>query len=163
MAEMHFKSFGELARFARGINMLTNVVLTESVRLGAEIIHAELTPMFGHYQSGEGSFPAWAPLQQSTQDDRAARGYAPNEPLLVTGELRDSYKVESGPLWAGVGSELEKAVVQEFGDPRHNTPARSTLGIAFVRSEKKAFAAFAAPIAGLYTRGKRGARVRVPV
>lgn len=67
-------------------------------------------------------------LAESTQAERERLGYPANEPLVRTGELRDSLKVEAeGPI-AVVGSELEMMAWHEFGTSR--TPSRPVLGIA---------------------------------
>ncbi|MGH8220883.1 MAG: HK97-gp10 family putative phage morphogenesis protein [Steroidobacteraceae bacterium] len=82
----------------------------------------------GEYQSAEGPFPAWEPLAESTVEDRIARGYAPDEPLLRTGELQDSISHAVEGLEAAVGSTSEIAVYQELGTER--MPPRPFLGPA---------------------------------
>lgn len=37
--------------------------------------------------------PAWAPLSPATQDDRVAKGFTPDDPLLRTGALRDAIEI----------------------------------------------------------------------
>lgn len=67
-------------------------------------------------------------LADATQTERERLGYPANEPLVRTGELRDSLKVKAeGPV-AVVGSELEMMAWHEFGISR--TPSRPVLGIA---------------------------------
>ncbi len=160
MSELHFHSLSHLAKHCTEIMVATPVVATASLRAACEAVKHEMDPMFGMYQSGSAPFQAWEPLKESTMERRERGGYEANEPLLRDGELRDSYKVKSGLMWAGVGSTEEKALVQEVGDPQHNLPARSTLGMAFVRAEKRAFAAFNVGVATLLTYGA-GAAMRV--
>jgi phage gpG-like protein len=160
MSELHFHSLSHLAKHCAEIMAATPVVATASLRLACEAVKQEMDPMFGMYQSGSAPFQAWEPLKQSTIERRERGGYEGDEPLLRDGGLRDSYTVKSGLLWAGVGSTEEKALVQEVGDPQHNLPARSTLGLAFVRAEKRAFAAFNVGVATLLTYGA-GAAMRV--
>jgi phage gpG-like protein len=64
---------------------------------------------FGTYQH------EWAQLAEATQIDRGLKGFPINEPLLRTGELRDSIKftVENGR--AIVGSTSDIMVYQELG------------------------------------------------
>lgn len=81
----------------------------------------------------------WPQLAAATQADRAAKGYAPNEPLLRTGELRESveYKAELSPTGAEglIYSEDKIAVYQELGTSR-GIPPRSFLYLPLVQSEE---------------------------
>lgn len=55
-------------------------------------------------------------LAQATQDDRVARGYSPNDPLLRDGSLlRASIESEVGEDFAAVGTSEPIAAYQEFG------------------------------------------------
>jgi len=69
----------------------------------------------GEYQPATGKFPAWAPLADSTLEDKRRKGFPSPSPLLRTGELRDSihYSVESHSVT--VGSDDPVAVYQELG------------------------------------------------
>jgi hypothetical protein len=44
----------------------------------------------GEYQPASHGFDAWASPAQSTMDQRVSAGYPANNPLLRSGELRDS-------------------------------------------------------------------------
>ncbi|WOJ89848.1 hypothetical protein RZS28_00595 [Methylocapsa polymorpha] len=69
----------------------------------------------------------WPQLAESTQEDRARLGYPPNEPLLRTGELRDSIKHEVASGNEGyVGTNSPIAKYQEFGTIK--IPPRPFLG-----------------------------------
>jgi hypothetical protein len=59
----------------------------------------------------------WEQLAASTQSERVAQGFPANEPLLRTGEMRDSieYKIITPGEEAEVGSNSDKAVWQELG------------------------------------------------
>ena len=84
----------------------------------------------------------WPQLTESTQHDREREGYAPNEPLLRTGELRDAieHQVDAHEMSVEVGvpagmphsgSEAdvgEIATFQEFGTA--TIPPRPFLGPA---------------------------------
>lgn len=102
----------------------------------ARVVEREAKAEIGEYQGQAGPFVAWAELAQSTKDDRVRNGFAENEPLLRTGDLRDSightvhmHDPQSGE--ATVGSNSDIAVYQELGT-RH-IPPRSFLGGALVR------------------------------
>lgn len=61
-----------------------------------------------------------------------AQGFEENEPLLRTGELRDSIEHAVGAGEAAIGSNNDKAVWQELGTDK--IPPRSFLGSAAVEN-----------------------------
>lgn len=79
----------------------------------------------------------WPELAWSTKVDRFTHGFPENEPLLRTGELRDSitYNMDSNGKEAFVGSDDEKAVWQEFGTS--HIPPRPYLAGALYANEEK--------------------------
>lgn len=89
---------------------------------------------FGEYQNAVGPFQAWAELAEATKDDRVAQGYTENDPLLRSGELRDSISHEASPLEAVIGSPDQVMVHQEFGTSK--MPARPVLGPAAHNSKE---------------------------
>lgn len=52
----------------------------------------------GTYQKAIGPFPAWAQLKEETQVERVRQGYTANDPLLRSGEMRDSVHREVSAL-----------------------------------------------------------------
>ena len=100
-----------------------------------KIVRDKAKELIGHEQ------PEWASLSPYTIADRVARGYAPNEPLLREGKLRDALQYEVLPLENSVcigyqGSEVAKyARVQELGYGK--VPPRPTLKTALFREFKK--------------------------
>jgi hypothetical protein len=80
----------------------------------------------GEYQDKAGPFAAWAPLTESTKADRSQQGFSEDDPLLRTGELRDSIEHQVHGLEGQVGSNLDIAVYQELGTK--TIPPRSFLG-----------------------------------
>lgn len=85
-----------------------NAVALETV---AKMIEAEAKRAIGTYLFD------WPQLSEATQADRERKGFAPNEPLLRTGEMRDSIShqiIEPGKL-AEVGSTSDVALYQEMG------------------------------------------------
>ncbi len=123
--------------------------MSEGIELASEEILDEVQQVVGHYQSAKGPYPAWAPLSEETKQRRASAGHPADEPEKVTEALKRSYNVRVEGLEGGVGSADPVALYQEVGSPAKNLPARPILGFAFVRSEKRAFAAFLVPLAAL--------------
>ena len=129
MAEFTLRSFaaalGELA--------IMHQAEREGLEKAATIVETEAKRVIGTYDYD------WVELAQSTQTDRMQRGFPPNEPLLRTGELRDSIQHTVGDREAHIGSNNQKAVWQELGTSR--IPPRSFLGAAAVHKEKEVVAA----------------------
>lgn len=109
----------------------TNEVLLrvhEALGASAEYLEKTAKDEFGEYQLGIGPFTAWPELADSTKADRVAKGYTENDPLLRTGELRDSIQHEVVGFDAFVGSTSDIMPFQEFGTSR--IPPRPVLGTA---------------------------------
>ena len=94
-----------------------------AIHVMAQMIADEAKRVLGTYDYD------WTQLAASTQADRVQAGFAANEPLLRTGELRDSieHKVVSDDE-AQIGSNLDIAVYQELGT--QTIPPRSFLAAA---------------------------------
>lgn len=69
----------------------------------------------GTYQDAIGPFPEWAELAESTIEDRVRHGYNPDDPLLRSGEFRDSFTHETEGGEAIIGSKDRRAPWFEFG------------------------------------------------
>lgn len=76
--------------------------------------------------------PEWPPLAPSTVAEKERLGYtgqvSPTDPLLRTGEMRDSIKVEIAGLEIAIGSTNKTALYQEMGTSR--IPPRPFLALA---------------------------------
>ena len=103
---------------------------------GAKIVHEEARDRIGTYQGAAGPFGAWPQLAQSTQDERVREGYSPNDPLLRSGDMRDSLEWNASPFQANIGSDSPVAKAQELGDG-DDLPARSFLGGAAYSKEEE--------------------------
>ncbi|MGN6536410.1 MAG: hypothetical protein ACTHKQ_11865 [Mesorhizobium sp.] len=103
-----------------------------ALKAAGEIVQAEAKAEIGTYQDAAGPFAAWAPLAEATKTDRAKQGFTPDDPLLRTGEMRDSIGLVVEGHEAHVGSNDDKAVWQELGTTK-GIPPRSFLGGAAVR------------------------------
>jgi HK97 gp10 family phage protein len=109
-------SFGDLAkhfeRAAADVRPRLDVALAK-IGEHAAIKAAE---MIGH------ELPQWPPLAQSTVAEKQQLGYvghvSATDPLLRTGELRDSIRFEVEGLTVTVGSHEKIAAYHEFGTPR---------------------------------------------
>jgi hypothetical protein len=136
-ADIEFTSFAVFGLYVEEMSRRTERAMGDSLEGAAYATLAEVREMFGHYQSAEGPFPAWAPLAQATLERRAQRAINPNdEPLLESGDLEASYIVERfGNGQVAVGSDSEYAEAQETGNDR--IPPRPVLGPALLRVERK--------------------------
>ena len=120
------RHFGRLALEGEAV---TNRV-TEKV---ADIVKQDAQVKIGVYQEAAGQFPAWAPLADSTVADRISKGFSPLEPLLRTGELRDSIETHVEGAEATVGSASMIALYQEQG--HRANPAAAVPGPGAVRRQ----------------------------
>ena len=117
-----------LSQFARhlGVAAAAGIVAErEALEESCKIVEKEAKRVIGTYD-----YP-WPPLAQETVDTRVRLGFTPDDPLLRTGELRNSieHNVEGHLALRGyrgvVGSNLDKAVYQELGTSK--IPPRSFL------------------------------------
>ena len=97
----------------------------------------------------------WPQLAESTQQDRARHGFPPNEPLLRTGELRDSIghyvAMAEDPPAGYVGTNDPIAKFQELGT--RAIPPRSFLGSAATDKELEIHEMAGRVMAGVMLRG----------
>lgn len=132
------REFEDFAAFAVHMNRVADTLpMVNRLALGpaADAVRVEARSILGHYQGADQGTPAWQPLAASTMKSRDSKGFSPNEPLLVTGGLRDSiHSSESGPE-AVVGSAEARAVWQELGTAR--IPARPFLAKAGARLSRQ--------------------------
>jgi len=101
----------------------------------AKLIEHDAKEQIGAYQDAVGPFPAWAELADSTKADRSKHGFSENEPLLRTGELRNSIEHEVSGSEAVIGSKSDIAAYQEFGTDR--IPPRPFVGPAAFKNKDK--------------------------
>jgi hypothetical protein len=84
-----------------------------------QVVETEAKRVIGTYDYG------WPQLAASTQADRVSKGFSANDPLLRTGEMRDSINHVSSPVEGRIGSNDDKALWQELGT--RTIPPRSFL------------------------------------
>lgn len=99
----------------------------------AILVRDRAVEKLGTYQPAVGPYPSWAPLSPETERIRESQGYTPNDPLLRSGEMRDSISYEVFPDHADIGSPLQKALYQELGAWNH--PPRPFFGPVGLEAE----------------------------
>ena len=135
MREIAFGSLASLAVHVAGAALALEAAGHHGLEKCAQLIEKTAKDEIGEYQPQVGPFPEWSPLADATVADRVAKGYAADEPLLRTGELRDSIKHEVHGLEAMVGSTSNIAAYQEFGTAK--IPPRPFIGPAAFRNAEK--------------------------
>jgi len=124
----------DLEQFAREMSSASTSIAT-GLEAGFRVIVKEIEETakeeIGVYQPVYGPFDAWAPLAESTKAERVRQGYSEDEPLLRSGELRDSIESEVVGLAAIVGTKSEIGFWQEVGTV--SVPPRPFIGPAYVR------------------------------
>jgi phage gpG-like protein len=130
-----FRSPKEFATFLTGAASAMQRRQSSALKEAAQIIEREAKAEIGHYQEAAPPFKAWAELADSTKQDRIQKGFSPNDPLLRTGNLRESIGHAVAGREAAVGSNLDIAIYQELGT--RTIPPRSFLGGAAVRKSEE--------------------------
>lgn len=124
----------DLKQFAREMSSASASIATgleTSFRVIVKEIEETAKEEIGVYQPAYGPFDAWVPLAESTKADRVRLGYSEDDPLLRSGELRDSIESEIVGLAAIVGTKSEIGLWQEVGTG--HIPPRPFIGPAYVR------------------------------
>jgi phage gpG-like protein len=125
---MNIDGFGSMAAHLVRVAALGEEVAHHVTKVGAEAIEKDAKSRIGSYQDGGGGFPAWANLAESTVADRLRKGFTPDDPLLRTGELRDSIRHQVRGTTASIGTPDIVALYQEQGTSK--IPPRPFLGPA---------------------------------
>lgn len=120
-----------LSEFAKLLTdaAIANEAEGQGIVKACELVQKTAKSYIGHYDHPGG----WAQLAQATQADRVRQGFPANEPLLRTGSMRDSLKID-GPYhrgnetWGFVYSASPIARYMESGTSR--TPPRPFLSTA---------------------------------
>jgi HK97 gp10 family phage protein len=132
------RTFDDLTSFVLHLGAAEVALRTSEYRAldkAAQLIEKSAKAEIGVYQPEVGPFPAWAPLAESTVEDRVRKGYTPNDPELRSGALRESISREVSGREAVVGSDSEVMVYQEMGTSK--MPPRPILGPAAFKNKKQ--------------------------
>jgi len=133
MKELH--SFLELAVRLGEVVVAEHEADKHALNKVARMIEKRAKEKIGEYQDQAGPFVAWAELADATKEDRARQGYPEDEPLLRTGDMRDSIEHQVEDNVAQIGSNSDIAVYQELGTSK--IPPRSFLAGAAVEKLEK--------------------------
>lgn len=117
------------------LSLAEPIALNKGLKIVANKIKKTAQNKIGHYQDQVGPFQDWAPLAQSTENEKERLGFNREEPLLRTGELRDSIECEVKFLEAVIGSKSDIAAYQEFGTKY--IPPRPFIGPAAYENKEK--------------------------
>ena len=145
------REFESVLMFAEHL-VTVEIAVREATHKGldqaASLIQRDAQAQIGFYQGAVGPFQDWAPLADSTEDEKLRLGYEPDAPLLREGDLRNSIEREIDGEEAIVGSKSDSAGYQEFGTS--TIPPRPFIGPAAFRNKEKVQAILgAALVAGL--------------
>jgi hypothetical protein len=103
-------SIAEFVGFLSGAVVEIDKAEREALEKACVVVEDEAKRVLGTYDYG------WPELAEATQTEREKQGYSANDPLLRTGELRDSIEhhvIDSRE--AEVGSNNDAAVYAELG------------------------------------------------
>lgn len=119
------------AAFFQQIALTVPLATEATLEAAAQKVETEAKRVIGTYEYG------WPQLALATQMQREQQGFNPNDPLLRTGELRDSiqHTVDAARGVAYVGSNNPIAAYQELGTA--TIPPRSFLAGAAQHKEKE--------------------------
>lgn len=131
---MELNSLGSLALHLIAAEAMVLKEMQDGLEACAVKIEATAKAEIGHYQSSVGPFPAWADLADSTEAEKARRGYPADAPLEATGGMRESITHKTETLDTVIGSTDPKMVFHEFGTMR--MPARAVMGPAVFRNKE---------------------------
>ena len=130
-----FDSFGSFGRHLGRLASISPAVTERATDAAAEAIEQTAKDEIGAYQAGISGQPAWPQLAPSTLEEKIRQGYATpqhHNPLLRTGELRESISHRTSGNEAEIGSSSQVALYHEFGTSR--MPPRPIFGQAVFRA-----------------------------
>lgn len=129
---MNFDSLADFALHFAAIHSEQERAIADGLEAVALKIETTAKAEIGQYQGSVGPFPGWERLADSTEQQKIAKGYPSDAPLLASGEMRDSFTHEVSGMEAIIGSTDPKMVFHEFGTAK--MPPRPVLGPAVVHN-----------------------------
>lgn len=121
-----FTSFADFAVHCVGMVATVEAAQASGMDRATAHLQAKAKGKLGTYQPEAQTFAAWAELAESTKERREKAGFTPNDPLLMTGDMRDSIERQHTSIEGVVGSNSDIAVYQELGTAK--IPPRSFFG-----------------------------------
>lgn len=134
MSRIEFASLGDFAAHLVAMQVAVKAAEHQGLKKAAVLIERTAKAEIGHYQDAAGPFPAWAQLADSTEAQKASKGYSAGAPLLASGQMRDNISHQVRGNEAVIGSPDEKAVYHEFGTSK--MPPRPVFGPAAFSNKK---------------------------
>jgi len=132
------KTFTSLDQFANYLLKLS-AIGPEVTHLAAnkcgKVIEDSAKAEIGFYQPKQGPFVEWQELADSTEAEKARKGYPIEAPLLRTGEMQKSIGHTTHGNDVVVGSNDEKMAYHEFGTL--HIPPRPVLGPALFMNRER--------------------------
>jgi len=132
------REFNGVLAFAQHLLVL-KVAVREAEHKALEqalvILEDDAVGQIGHYQGAAGPYPAWAPLAESTEVEKARLGYQADAPLLREGDLQKSFSHQVNGDEGVVGSTSDVMPYHEFGTSK--MPPRPVLGPALFHNRNK--------------------------
>lgn len=135
MKTINFNSLDEFSKFIDEVAAKYATIELAALTFIGKTLEDDAKRKFGVYQEADGPYEAWEPLAESTQAQRTAQGYSPDDPLYRTGDLMHSISNTVTPHSVTVGSTSEIMVWQEKGVDENNLPPRPVLGPAMFEGQ----------------------------
>lgn len=135
---MRLREFDNALSFAEHlikIEFAMAAVMHKSLGHVLTVLEEDMRKQIGEYQGSAGSYPAWASLADSTEEEKGRLGYPLNAPLLREGDLQKSFQHDQDGNEGIVGSTDPVMVYHEFGTVK--MPPRPVVGPALYRNRDK--------------------------
>lgn len=129
----NFESLDAFAVHLAGSVLAWKMTRRAALNEAAKIIKQDARKQIGNYQAAVGLYPEWAPLAESTEDEKARVGAPPDAPLLRFGDLQKSFRstlVSDEEVI--VGSTDPVMEFHEFGTSK--MPPRPVIGPAYFKN-----------------------------
>jgi hypothetical protein len=153
-----FNSFLKFAEHLVVLGLAAKVAEHRILEHACVEIETRAREKIGQYQDAAGPFSAWQPLAEATKEQRSQAGFSPDDPLLRTGEMRDSIEHKVIGHEGHVGSNSDIALYQELGTSK--IPPRSFLGASAFELAPKIVEETGAEMTAVLSGGKR--RIEIP-